>query len=163
MTQLLERSAKRGYRVYFLGAREETLARLINRCQKKFPELQIAGWHSGYFAAAEEEQIIATIKRSRPHVLLVAMGSPLQEYWLESHSSELGVPFCMGVGGSFDVLAGDLPRAPLWMQKHGLEWLFRLLQEPTRLWRRYLRTNSVFAWLVWKEIWCHAFRKTHSK
>ena len=163
MTQLLERSAKRGYRVYFLGAREETLARLINRCQKKFPELQIAGWHSGYFAAAEEEQIIATIKRSRPHVLLVAMGSPLQEYWLESHSSELGVPFCMGVGGSFDVLAGDLPRAPLWMQKHGLEWLFRLLQEPTRLWRRYLRTNSAFAWLVWKEIWWHAFRKKHSK
>lgn len=151
MTQLLRRSHDKGYRVYFLGAREETIVKLVSRCESEFSGLKISGWHSGYFDASEEQQVISDIRSSRPHILFVAMGSPLQEYWLEGNCHSLGVPFCMGVGGTFDVLAGNLRRAPLWMQTNGLEWLFRLLQEPTRMWRRYLRSNLMFSWLVWKE------------
>ena len=151
MTELLQRSCDKGYRVYFLGAQEETVVRLVSRCKGEFSGLRIAGWHSGYFDASEEQQIIADIRSCQPHILFVAFGSPLQECWLESNHVDLGVPFCMGVGGSFDVLAGHLRRAPLWMQKRGLEWLFRLLQEPVRMWRRYLKTNLAFCWLVWRE------------
>lgn len=152
MTELLRRSCVKGYRVYFLGAREETVARLVVRCEGEFSGLKIAGWHSGYFDAAEEQQLISDIRAVRPHILFVAMGSPLQEFWLYENCQDLGVPFCMGVGGTFDVLAGNLRRAPLWMQANGLEWLFRLLQEPTRMWRRYLKTNVVFSWLVWRDL-----------
>ena len=152
MLELLRQSSNQGYRVYFLGAHKETVAKVVDSCQSKFSGLQVAGWHSGYFDASEEQLILADIRSTQPHILFVALGSPYQEYWLESHQAELDVPFSMGVGGSFDVLAGELRRAPLWMQKRGLEWLFRLLQEPTRMWQRYLTTNLMFAWLVWKEV-----------
>ena len=128
------------------------MARVIDRCHCEFAGLKISGSYSGYFDPPEEQQILAEIRSTRPHILSVALGSAFQEYWIERNQATHAVPFCMGVGGSFDVLAGDLLRAPLWMQKNGLEWLFRLLQEPTRMWQRYLTSNPVFAWLVWKEI-----------
>jgi N-acetylglucosaminyldiphosphoundecaprenol N-acetyl-beta-D-mannosaminyltransferase len=151
MIELLHLASERGYGVYMLGAGEETVTKVVSGCKSEFSGVKIVGWHSGYFDAAEEQQIISDIRSCQPHILFVALGSPLQEFWLENNHTDLAVPFSMGVGGSFDVLAGNLRRAPLWMQRRGLEWLFRLLLEPRRMWKRYLKTNLVFAWLVWKE------------
>lgn len=150
MERLLELAAAKGYRVYFLGARQEVLERTVAEATRRCPGLTVAGSHHGYFSEAEEPRLLQTIKASRPDILLVAMGSPRKEYWLTRHLKDLGVPFGMGVGGSFDVVAGVTRRAPRWVQRLGMEWLFRLLQEPGRLWRRYLTTTPHFIWLTVK-------------
>jgi N-acetylglucosaminyldiphosphoundecaprenol N-acetyl-beta-D-mannosaminyltransferase len=151
MVRLLERADERGHRVYILGARESVLAEALARLRSRYPRLTIAGSHHGYFAAEEAERICGEIRAARPDILLVAMTSPLKELFLDEYGPSLGTPFAMGVGGAVDVIAGVTRRAPRPLQRLGLEWLYRLLQEPRRLGRRYLVTNVRFAGLVARE------------
>lgn len=146
--RLVERAARRGWSVYFLGASEESVRRLTERFKKLYPNLPIAGWRNGYFDRSESEAVAEEIKASGAELLFVAMGSPAQERWIASNLASSGVRFAMGVGGSFDHISGLARRAPLWMQRNGLEWFYRLMREPRRLWRRYLFGNGAFAWLV---------------
>ena len=122
----------------------------VARLGERYPALTIAGFHHGYFADEDSEEVCEAVRAARPHILLVAMSSPRKEYWLAAHAAELGVPFSMGVGGSIDVVAGLTKRAPEAMQRLGLEWFYRFLQEPLRLGPRYLRTNARFAALLKK-------------
>jgi len=146
--RLVERAALRGWAVYFLGASEESVERLTERFKELHSTLRVAGWHNGYFDRSRSEAISAEIKSSGAALLFVAMGSPAQEHWIGSNLTASGVRFAMGVGGSFDHLSGLSRRAPIWMQRSGLEWFYRLMREPRRLWRRYLFGNAKFAILV---------------
>lgn len=145
MFRLLELAQERGYRVYVLGARQEVLETAIARLHERYPGLAVAGYHHGYFSDEESPEICDLVRAAEPHILFVAMSSPRKEFWLAEHARELGVPFSMGVGGSIDVVAGHTKRAPGWMQRTGLEWFYRFIQEPRRLGPRYLRTNARFA------------------
>lgn len=145
---LLHLAAVRGYGVYFLGARREVLEEVVARARREHPALRICGWHDGYWDAAHDEEVVTQVRRSRPDILFVAMPSPRKEYWLAERLEKLDVPFSMGVGGSFDVYAGKIKRAPLWMQRMGLEWSYRLMQEPLRMCKRYVIGNLKFAYLV---------------
>ena len=148
MEELLGLAERKGYRVYILGARDDVLDQAVTRIRERYPRLQLAGWHNGYFTSAEEDQVCAQIRASRPHIVFVAMSTPRKEYFLAERGPELGAAFLMGVGGAVDVIAGLTRRAPLSWQRLGLEWLFRLLQEPRRMFRRYAVTNTRFAWMV---------------
>jgi N-acetylglucosaminyldiphosphoundecaprenol N-acetyl-beta-D-mannosaminyltransferase len=148
MSQLLELAERCGYRVYILGAREPVLERAIDRIRERHPRIEIAGHRHGYFSDTESDDVVAHIQATAPDILFVAMSSPRKEYWLAEHGHALAVPLVMGVGGSIDVWAGETKRAPAWMQRSGLEWLYRFLQEPRRMWRRYLFSNIAFAWLL---------------
>ena len=148
MDSLLDLAQRRGYRVYFLGARADVLEQALQRLQTRFPKLQIAGARDGYFTDEEAPEVCQAIRSSRADVLFVAMSSPRKEYFLGEYGPELGAPFVMGVGGSIDVIAGMTRRAPAAWQRLGLEWLFRLLQEPRRMFRRYAVTNTRFIALV---------------
>jgi N-acetylglucosaminyldiphosphoundecaprenol N-acetyl-beta-D-mannosaminyltransferase len=151
MNALIELSAQKGYRPFFLGAREEIVSRLVQVLQTDHPQLQVAGWRDGYWTPAEEPSVAEQIRNSRADILFVAISSPKKELFLGKWKEQLGVPFMMGVGGSFDVAAGLVKRAPRWMQKAGLEWLYRLLQEPGRMWRRYLVDDIAIVPLFWRE------------
>ena len=148
MDALLALAEGRGYRVYFLGARAEVLERAVERLQERYPGLHVAGARDGYFNDDEAADVCDAIRASRPDVLFVAMSSPRKEYFLGEFGPNLGVPFVMGVGGSIDVIAGLTRRAPAAWQRLGLEWLYRLLQEPRRMFRRYAVTNTRFIALV---------------
>jgi N-acetylglucosaminyldiphosphoundecaprenol N-acetyl-beta-D-mannosaminyltransferase len=148
MHELLALAELRGYRVFFLGARAEVLAAAVEKIRALHPGLLIAGERHGYFGDDEELAVCEQIRASRADILFVAMSSPRKEYFLGEHGPSLGAPFVMGVGGSIDVIAGITRRAPRTMQKLGLEWLFRLLQEPRRMFRRYALTNYRFTVLV---------------
>ena len=148
MQTLVELAEQRGYRVYFLGARADVLERAVQRSQERYPGLQVAGARDGYFTDDESREVCDAIRASRADVLFVAMSSPRKEYFLGEYGPDLGVPFVMGVGGSVDVIAGMTRRAPAAWQRLGLEWLFRLLQEPRRMFRRYAVTNARFIALV---------------
>ncbi len=152
---LLKLAAERGYRPYLLGARREVVEEVARRAQAQHPGLQIAGWRDGYWDASDpaaEAAVVAAIRAAHPDLLFVAMPTPRKELFLARHKDAMAVPFSMGVGGSFDVLAGKVTRAPRWMQRAGLEWFHRFLQEPRKMWKRYLVTNSRFAWLLLKEL-----------
>ncbi|WP_238884644.1 WecB/TagA/CpsF family glycosyltransferase [Clostridium sp. YIM B02551] len=148
MERIIAMSEEKGYRVYFFGAKEEVVKATVDVYKKKYPKLIIAGYRNGYFKDDENDEIINEMKKSKADVLFVGFTSPKKEFWLEENMSRTGIPFCMGVGGSFDVISGKLKRAPLFMQKVGLEWLFRLVQEPKRLWKRYLIGNIIFIYYV---------------
>ena len=148
MTTLLQAASERHYRVFFLGAKQEVLEALSERCKRDFPNAVIAGIQDGYFKEPDHERIIEKIRASEAHMLFVGMPSPFKETWCERHRERLNVPLIMGVGGSFDVLAGYIKRAPKWVQAAGMEWSWRLAMEPRKLWKRYLVTNSEFLWLT---------------
>jgi N-acetylglucosaminyldiphosphoundecaprenol N-acetyl-beta-D-mannosaminyltransferase len=149
---LAARAAHEGLGVYLLGATEEVCERMVERLTREHPGLRICGHAHGYFEKEEEQARADEVAASGAQILFVAMGVPRQESFLESHWEALGVPFAMTVGGSFDVLSGRLRRAPVLIQKVGLEWAFRLAQEPGRLWRRYLVTNTKFICLVCRQM-----------
>ena len=118
---------------------------------RRFPGLVVAGTYSPPFrplTPEEDEQIVAMINRARPDIVWVGLGAPKQEYWMAEHVGRLEAPVMVGVGAAFDFHSGRKKQAPRWMQRSGLEWLFRLLTEPRRLWRRYLINNPLFLWLV---------------
>ena len=146
--RLIAHAARRGWSVYFLGAREESVRGTVERFKSAHPALKVAGYHNGFFAASETVAIAEAIWESAADLLFVAMGSPAQEKWIASQLERSGVRFALGVGGSFDHISGLAVRAPRWMQRCGLEWLYRLLREPRRMWRRYLIGNSTFIWMV---------------
>jgi UDP-N-acetylglucosamine 2-epimerase (non-hydrolysing) len=152
MEQLLALADRHGYRVFFLGARPEILALAITRVRARHPHLTIAGYQHGYFPQSDEPQVVEQIRATRPDLLFVAMPSPRKEYFLGRWGARLDVPFSMGVGGAVDVIAGQTRRAPRSLQRVGLEWAFRLAQEPGRLWKRYLITNSAFVWLTARSV-----------
>ncbi|MES9858155.1 MAG: WecB/TagA/CpsF family glycosyltransferase [Sedimenticola sp.] len=146
---LLQMSSVRGYPVFLLGAKEAVITEAHRRIMGTYPDLIIAGQHHGYFWD-DELAIVKMIRKSGARLLFVAITSPKKEKFINRWKDQLGVDFVMGVGGTFDVVAGKVKRAPLWMQKYGLEWLYRIIQEPGRMWKRYLVTNSRFAWLLIK-------------
>jgi N-acetylglucosaminyldiphosphoundecaprenol N-acetyl-beta-D-mannosaminyltransferase len=145
MHELMAAAAERGKSVYVLGARDEVLAVALDKLTRRYPGLRVAGARNGYFGDDDVDQVVADIRSAAPDMLFVAMSSPRKEYFLADHMPRLGVPFAMGVGGAIDVAAGLTRRAPRWMQRTGLEWFFRLMQEPRRMWRRYLDQNVFIA------------------
>lgn len=142
---LLEHCAKTGRKPFILGATQANLERAMDEARRLYPGLTFAGSRNGYFKAEERPAIVSQIAASGADCLFVAMPTPHKERFLNAHAAELGVPFVMGVGGSVDVLAGHVTRAPLWMQNAGLEWFHRLLQEPRKMIGRYTRTNAAYA------------------
>jgi len=147
---LLTMSAKRDFPVFLLGATEDVVAKTATKVKEQNPDLNIAGFNDGYFWD-DEEAVVNKIKASGAKLLFVAITSPKKENFINKWQDKLGVDFVMGVGGTFDVVAGKVNRAPVWMQNAGLEWFYRVMQEPGRMWKRYLVTNSKFAWLLMKE------------
>jgi N-acetylglucosaminyldiphosphoundecaprenol N-acetyl-beta-D-mannosaminyltransferase len=152
MHRLMGLAAERGYPVYVLGAKQDVLETAIARLRAQHPGLPVAGYRDGYFNEEETAGVCAGIRDSGARILFVAMSTPRKEYFLGDYGPSLGVPFVMGVGGSIDVAAGITRRAPLAWQRLGLEWLYRLLQEPTRMFGRYAKTNGKFMWLVAREL-----------
>lgn len=148
MMRLLEVCSQQGFRPYFLGATEEVVARAAENARLLYPGLTFAGMHHGYFSENDEDSIVDAIRDSGADCLFVGMPTPRKERFLLRNRARLSTPFIMGVGGSFDVLAGKVNRAPLWMQRSGLEWFYRVIQEPRRMWWRYFSTNIVYAWML---------------
>lgn len=144
MQRLLRQADEKHYRVYFLGAKPTVLRRVIEIVQRDYPGVKIAGYRDGYFDKETERNLAEDIRNSKADILFVGISSPKKEIFLRSWRSFINVPICHGVGGSFDVLAGVTKRAPLLMQEFGLEWVYRLIQEPRRMWKRYLVTNTIF-------------------
>jgi N-acetylglucosaminyldiphosphoundecaprenol N-acetyl-beta-D-mannosaminyltransferase len=140
-----------GRSVYFLGARDEVVREAARVLSARYPGVRVAGHHDGYWD--DDAAIVRAIRGAAPDYLFLAIPSPRKELWLNEHLLDLGVPFVMGVGGSFDVVAGRVRRAPAWMQRTGLEWAWRLVQEPRRMWRRYLYTNTAFIRMTIRERW----------
>jgi N-acetylglucosaminyldiphosphoundecaprenol N-acetyl-beta-D-mannosaminyltransferase len=151
MEQLLERAAQEGWSAYFLGAREDVVAEAVAEECRRHPGLRIAGYRDGYWAPQEEAAVVAEVARSNADLLFVAMPTPRKEQFLAEHLDDLGVTFAMGVGGSFDVVAGVTSRAPRWMQRIGMEWAHRLGQEPRRMFKRYLVGNTRFIAMTLRE------------
>jgi N-acetylglucosaminyldiphosphoundecaprenol N-acetyl-beta-D-mannosaminyltransferase len=141
---LLDLADQKHYSVYLLGATPAVVAALAETISNRFPNAVIAGWRNGYFADEEAESVAYEITTARPDMLFLGMASPKKEIFLGRFGASLGVPVLHGVGGSFDVMAGVTQRAPESWQRLGFEWAYRLKQEPRRLWRRYLRTNTRF-------------------
>lgn len=152
MVHLLERGSRQCWRVFLLGATQDVLDAVVQRVRRDYPGVVLAGAHHGYFQASDEPGLVDQIRASRADVLFAAMSSPKKECFLARWAAALDVPVLHGVGGAFDVLAGKVRRAPQGWQRLGLEWLYRVLQEPGRLWRRYLVTNTLFAGLLLAEL-----------
>lgn len=152
---LAQRAARKGYSIYFLGAAPGIAEKAAHILQRQYPTLQIAGIASPTPEAVQQGDptIIAACKAAKPDILLVAFGNPKQEKWIYRHAQELGIPVMIGVGGTFDLIAGVTKRAPQWMQQSGLEWSYRLLQQPGRLWKRYITDlvgfSYFFLWQWW--------------
>lgn len=151
MHELLAAAENEGHRVFLLGARPRVLERAEAAIHRLHPRLQVVGRHHGYFSADEEPDVVALIAATQPQLLFVALETPAKELFLARHRERLGVPFIMGVGGSFDILAGVRRRAPRSFRRFGLEWLYRLMQDPRRLARRYVVGNTQFILLVARE------------
>ncbi|MCP5519265.1 MAG: WecB/TagA/CpsF family glycosyltransferase [Verrucomicrobiales bacterium] len=156
MTPLLLAEAERqGWRVYFLGGTEESVARAATETRRRHPRLELVGAYSPPFRPLLEmdhDDILRRLREARPDILLVAFGCPKQEKWLNMHHRAAGVPVGIGVGATIDFLAGTMRRAPVWMQRAGLEWLYRLAQEPRRLFRRYFTDLWVFGWAIIRQL-----------
>jgi len=148
MHRLLGVANEKGYRVYILGARREVLDVALKRIRNRYPQLILIGSRDGYFEPSETADVCEEIRAVRPDILFIAMSSPKKEHFLGECVSETEVPFAMGVGGAVDIIAGLTRRAPPLLQRLGLEWAYRLAQEPRRLAPRYLSTNVRFAWML---------------
>jgi N-acetylglucosaminyldiphosphoundecaprenol N-acetyl-beta-D-mannosaminyltransferase len=144
MDNILKMCAAEGFRPYLLGATKPVLQEAVTKLAKRHPDLQLAGYHHGYFTKAEEASVVADILSSGTDCLFVGMPTPRKERFMAAHRAEMNVPFVMGVGGGLDILAEHVRRAPLAWQRSGFEWLYRVVQEPRRMWKRYLTTNMRF-------------------
>ena len=151
MQSLIELSEKQGYSVYLLGAKQEVVDKTASVLKEQHPCLKLVGVHNGYFKESDWVNISKELKSIHPDLVFVGITSPMKEYLIEFLQDDGNDSVFMGVGGSFDVLSGNIPRAPKWMQKAGLEWLFRVMQEPRRLFKRYFVGNWIFIKAVWKE------------
>jgi len=160
--RLLMMAEQYHYSVYFLGAVEDVIEEAVHRIKRDHPQLEIAGYQHGYFWS-NEEAVVQDIAASGADMLFVGIASPRKENFIHKWNTDLGVNFVMGVGGTFDVVAGKVKRAPRWMQKYDLEWLFRVMQEPGRLWTRYLITNSKFICMLFKGCFDKEYRANGEK
>ncbi len=152
MQELVALAFRSGYKCFFLGAKEEVVKKVVDIYTEKYGAGIIAGYRNGYFSEEDEPDVAHQIAESKAQLLFVAITSPKKEKFLHKYKDVLkNVNFTMGVGGTFDVIAGITKRAPEWLQKMGMEWFYRFLQEPKRMWKRYLVGNSTFIWLVLKE------------
>ena len=152
MDELLARAADRGWSVYFLGATDEVVSRVVEVERDRHRGLRIAGSRNGFWSKDEEAAVVAEIAAAKPTIVLLAIPSPNKERFAAAHLDAMGASLVVGVGGSFDVVAGLTKRAPRWMQRAGLEWFYRLMQEPGRMWKRYLVGNSKFLAMVAREL-----------
>lgn len=159
MQGVIRLCALKGYRPYFLGAPADILGQAISNIKSSLPCLEPAGWRDGYFKPEQESTVVSDIRSSRADCLFIGMSTPLKERFLARHRKDLGVPFIMGVGGAFDVLAGHVRRAPRLVQISGFEWLFRTIQEPLRLGPRYVSTNLAFAGIITKALMLKRLQK----
>lgn len=157
LMQLLSLCAEQGFKPYFLGATRETVQKSAEEVRNIYPAISFAGLRDGYFRRDQELEVVSQIRNSGADCLFIGMPTPRKERFLASHRDNLNVPFIMGVGGSFDVLAGQIRRAPSRIQALGLEWLYRVYQEPQRMWWRYARTNSLFAGILTQALIHHKF------
>ena len=149
---LMQRAAQKGWRIFLLGAKEEVVSRVRFLYERRHPGLRIVGHRNGYWKPEEEETVAQQIADAQADILFVAISSPKKEQFLARHQARMKVPFAMGVGGTFDVAAGLVKRAPLWMQRSGLEWFYRFLQEPRRMFRRYFIDDMAFFGMLAKEM-----------
>lgn len=155
MRHMTELSARRGYRNYYFGGRPGTAERLRSAMQQAYPGLQVVGTFSPAFSApsaAEDQAIVDAINEAAPDIVWVGLSTPKQERWMAEHRGRLNAPLLIGVGAAFDFLSGEKRQAPAWMQRNGLEWLFRLATEPRRLAGRYLRNNPRFLLLAARQL-----------
>lgn len=143
-TALVKKAAQDGLRVYYFGGEEAVVKRVVEKHRMQYPKLVVAGYRNGFFDEAESAQIATDIRQSNADILFVAFPSPKKEYWVHQNQAIMQVPFAMGVGGSFDVLAGKTKRAPEWLQTMGMEWSYRFVQEPRRMFKRYILGNAEF-------------------
>lgn len=150
--RLVMEAVSRGWKLYFLGAKEAVVSAVVAQFKRQYPSVTVVGWRNGYWTPSEENAVVREISDARPDVLFVAISSPMKEEFLKRYQSEMKVPFAMGVGGSFDVVAGLTKRAPQWMRVTGLEWFYRFLQEPRRMFRRYFIEDMYFFWLLFREL-----------
>jgi len=146
--EVLTVCARDGFRPFLLGATPDVLHRAADAIVAHFPSIQFAGLRDGYFRPAQEREVVEQITNSKADCLFIAMPTPRKERFLAAYRDRLDVPFIMGVGGSLDVIAGHVRRAPPIMQSMGLEWLYRVYQEPRRMWWRYVKTNTLFAGIL---------------
>jgi N-acetylglucosaminyldiphosphoundecaprenol N-acetyl-beta-D-mannosaminyltransferase len=152
MVALLSVASRKKYKFYLLGAKADVVAVVAKKLPMEYPGIDVVGYRDGYFKKDEEAKIVSDIAASKADFLFVAMSTPFKENFIHGNLVEMNVPVCMGVGGTFDILAGRTKFAPAWLSRMGLEWLYRLAQEPRRLWRRYLFTNLDFIRLVAREL-----------
>jgi len=145
---LLKNAEIKNKSVFFLGAKQEVLEQMVSNIKKRHPKLKIAGYRNGYFKDSDDKDVIDLINNSHADILFLGFSSPKKEIWSSKYKDSLTVNVIQGVGGSFDVLAGKIKRAPVFLQKIGLEWFYRFLREPRRMFKRYLITNTYFVFLT---------------
>jgi len=150
LQELVRLCAEKGYRPFFFGAREWVVEKVAEKFRAMYPQLCVAGYRNGYYSEVEEPEIAEMIRDSKADMLFVGFSSPMKEKFLNKWTPHMKVPFSMGVGGGFDIVAGKTTRAPKWLQDIGLEWFYRVLQEPRRMWKRYVKTNPAFVFMVLK-------------
>ncbi|HUH18894.1 WecB/TagA/CpsF family glycosyltransferase [Albibacterium sp.] len=150
MENLVKLANQRNYRIFFFGAKEDIVRKVVDKYSDIYSPGIIAGYRNGYYSKEDEPEIAKQIADSKADILFVAITSPKKEIFINAYKDIMNTPFTMGVGGSFDVVAGITKRAPKWMQNSGLEWLYRVIQEPGRMWKRYLITNTQFIGMVIK-------------
>jgi N-acetylglucosaminyldiphosphoundecaprenol N-acetyl-beta-D-mannosaminyltransferase len=150
--ELLKVAAFRKYRIYLLGSKAEYLRRAVSVINKRYPGVNVVGASHGYFSAEEEDSVVERIAHSMPDILLIGISTPIKERFVQRNFDRLNTPVQIGVGGTIDVLAGVIHLPPAWIRKAGLEWIYRLSQEPRRFWKRYLRTNLIFGGIMAKEL-----------
>lgn len=151
MENLVKLASIKGYRIFLLGAKEDVVQKVASVYSVRYSPQIIAGIRNGYFNLSDESEIVKQIAASQSQMLFVAITSPKKELFLKKYAQKLNVPYIMGVGGAFDIVAGLTKRSPKWMQSIGLEWFYRLMQEPGRMWKRYLTSNTRFIFTVIKE------------
>lgn len=151
VTLLCEKAGRSGHRVFLLGSAPGVAEVAAKNLRQRYPDLVVAGTHHGYFAPHETPGVVAKIRGAAPDILFVALGIPRQEKWIRRHLQELRVPVCIGVGGSFDVISGRVRRAPKWMQRHGLEWVFRLVSNPRKI-GKIMTLPRFVAQVLWSQI-----------
>jgi N-acetylglucosaminyldiphosphoundecaprenol N-acetyl-beta-D-mannosaminyltransferase len=162
MQRLLQLADREGFSVYLLGARQEIVEECVRRIRADFPRVVIAGFRNGYFDEQEIPAIAKEVRGVAPDFLFLGMGSPMKERLADGWAEQLGARVIQGVGGSFDVIAGVVKRAPRWMQRCGIEWLYRVIQEPRRMVWRYARTNGTCLWVFSTALFNRWFRSGRS-
>lgn len=164
MHSLLAVANEHKYRVYLLGAKQQVLEACLQTIRERYPNAIIAGYRNGYFKSAEIPGIIQEVNATKPDILFIGIGTPIKERLADEHRNEIDATIVQGVGGSFDVIAGLVKRAPTWMQKIGMEWLYRVIQEPRRMFWRYAKTNAqccyLFLRVLMRSIWIRTARRS---